>query len=35
MNKYLAYYRGKEIEVEAPNSYAAQQLAMTHDGAEL
>lgn len=27
MNKYNAYYNGKQIEVEAATSYAAQQAA--------
>ncbi|MES2367033.1 MAG: hypothetical protein V4563_14250 [Pseudomonadota bacterium] len=27
MNKYTAFYRGKEIEVSAETSYKAQQIA--------
>ena len=27
MNGYIAFYRGKQIEVYAPTSYEAQQLA--------
>lgn len=27
MNGYIAFYRGKRIEVQADTSYAAQQLA--------
>lgn len=31
---YLAYYRGRTIEVKAPNSYTAQNLAAIHFGAK-
>ena len=30
---YLAYYRGRTIEIKAPNSYTAQNLAAIHFGA--
>ena len=30
---YLAYYRGRTIEVQAPNSYTAQNLAAIQFGA--
>ncbi len=33
MNTYLAYYRGRTIEVQAPNSYTAQNLAAIQFGA--
>lgn len=30
---YLAYYRGRTIEIKAPNSYTAQNLAAIQFGA--
>ena len=31
---YLAYYRGRTIQVQAPNSYTAQNLAAIQFGAK-
>ena len=33
MNNYLAYYRGRTIQIQAPNSYTAQNLAAIQFGA--
>ena len=33
MNKYIAFYKGKQIEVEADTSYKAQLLAAKEFGA--